>query len=168
MPLPPPVRVGTDFPFVPGSAFGVEDYLEDFLVQGLEQLLVQLAPGTADGGRRHRSRLWQFDPHRPALPPQFGKRSRISRTPLREHQPENEQHDHQRVQHAPTSLPDPVMPVGDIHEVLDSGIPQVCTRDNLTSRLPVLTIRVYNSGVEGVLGSGGFDAEEIHGGVSSG
>ena len=36
------------------------------------------------------------------------------------------------------------------------------------SRLPVLTIRVYNSGVEGVLGSGGFDAEEIHGGVSSG
>ena len=36
------------------------------------------------------------------------------------------------------------------------------------SRLPVLIIRVYNSGVEGVLGSGGFDAEEIHGGVSSG
>ncbi len=38
----------------------------------------------------------------------------------------------------------------------------------MTSRLPVLTIRVYNSGVEGVLGSGGFDAEAIHGGVSSG
>ena len=38
----------------------------------------------------------------------------------------------------------------------------------LASRLPVLIIRVYNSGVEGVLGSGGFDAEEIHGGVSSG
>ena len=36
------------------------------------------------------------------------------------------------------------------------------------SRLPVLIIRVYNSGLEGVLGSGGFDAEEIHGGVSSG
>ena len=38
----------------------------------------------------------------------------------------------------------------------------------MPSRLPVLTIRVYNSGVEGVLGSGGFDAEAIHGGVSSG
>ena len=37
-----------------------------------------------------------------------------------------------------------------------------------TSRLPVLIIRVYNSGLEGVLGSGGFDAEAIHGGVSSG
>ena len=37
-----------------------------------------------------------------------------------------------------------------------------------SSRLPVLIIRVYNSGLEGVLGSGGFDAEEIHGGVSSG
>ncbi len=37
-----------------------------------------------------------------------------------------------------------------------------------TSRLPVLTIRVYNSGLEGVLGSGGSDAEAIHGGVSSG
>ena len=36
------------------------------------------------------------------------------------------------------------------------------------SRLPVLIIRVYNSGLEGVLGSGGFDAEAIHGGVSSG
>ena len=36
------------------------------------------------------------------------------------------------------------------------------------SRLPVLIIRVYNSGLEGVLESGGFDAEEIHGGVSSG
>ena len=35
-------------------------------------------------------------------------------------------------------------------------------------RLPVLTIRVYNSGLEGVLGSGGSDAEAIHGGVSSG
>ena len=38
----------------------------------------------------------------------------------------------------------------------------------LASRLPVLIIRVYNSGLEGVLGSGGFDAEAIHGGVSSG
>ena len=37
-----------------------------------------------------------------------------------------------------------------------------------TSRLPILIIRVYNGGLEGVLGSGGFDAEEIHGGVSSG
>ena len=37
-----------------------------------------------------------------------------------------------------------------------------------SSRLPVLIIRVYNSGLEGVLGSGGFDAEAIHGGVSSG
>ena len=37
-----------------------------------------------------------------------------------------------------------------------------------SSRLPLLTIRVYNSGLEGVLGSGGSDAEEIHGGVSSG
>ncbi len=78
MPLPPPVRVGPDFPFVLGSAFGVEDHLEDFLVQGLEQLLVQPGPGTADGGRRHRSRLWQPDPHRPALPPQFGQRGRLS------------------------------------------------------------------------------------------
>ena len=42
------------------------------------------------------------------------------------------------------------------------------TRPILTSRLPVLIIRVYNSGLEGVLGSGGFDAEAIHGGVSSG
>ena len=38
----------------------------------------------------------------------------------------------------------------------------------MASRLPVLIIRVYNSRLEGVLGSGGFDAEEIHGGVSSG
>ena len=94
MPLPPPVRVGSDFPCVPGSGLSIEDHLEDCLVQGLEQLLVQPGPGTADGGRRHRRRLWQFDPHRPALPPQFGQRGRISWTPLREHQPENEQHDH--------------------------------------------------------------------------
>ena len=38
----------------------------------------------------------------------------------------------------------------------------------MTSRLTVLTIRVYNSGLEGVLGSGGSDVEAIHGGVSSG
>ena len=68
MPMPPPVRVGSDFPCVPGSGLSIEDHLEDCLVQGLEQLLVQPGPGTADGGRRHRSRLWQFDPHRPALP----------------------------------------------------------------------------------------------------
>ena len=36
------------------------------------------------------------------------------------------------------------------------------------SRLSILIIRVYNGGLEGVLGSGGFDAEAIHGGVSSG
>ena len=36
-----------------------------------------------------------------------------------------------------------------------------------SSRIPVLIIRVYNSGLEGVLGSGGFDAKAIHGGVSS-
>ena len=119
MPLPPSVRVGPDFPCVPGSAFGVEDHLEDCLVQGLEQLLVQPGPGTADGGRRHRSRLWQCDPHRPALPPQFGQRGRISRTPLREHQPEHEQHDHQRVQHAPPPLPEPVMPVQQFLVVTD-------------------------------------------------
>ncbi len=52
--MPPPVRVGSDFPFVLGSDLGIEDHLEDCLVQGLEQLLVQLGPGTADGGRRHR------------------------------------------------------------------------------------------------------------------
>ena len=39
--MPPPVRVRPDFPCMPGSAFGVEDHLEDCLVQGLEQLLVQ-------------------------------------------------------------------------------------------------------------------------------
>ncbi len=37
------------------------------------------------------------------------------------------------------------------------------------SRLQILIIRVYNGGLKGVLGSGGFDAEAIiHGGVSSG
>ncbi len=41
-------------------------------------------------------------------------------------------------------------------------------RTLMTSRLPILTIRVYNSELEGVLGSRGFDAEAIHGGVSSG
>ena len=92
MPLPPPVRVGPDFPCVPGSAFGVEDHLEDFLMQGLEQLL--------------------------------GQRGRISWTPLREHQPENEQHDHQHVQHAPPPLPEPVMPVGDTYERLDDAAPE--------------------------------------------
>ena len=115
---------GRTFRSCRGSAFGVEDHLEDLLVQGLEQLLVQPGPGTADGGRRHRSRLWQFDPHRPALPPQFGQRGRISRTPLREHQPEHEQHDHQRVQHAPPPLPEPVVPVGDTHERLDDAAPE--------------------------------------------
>ena len=40
------------------------------------------------------------------------------------HQPENEQHDHQRVQHAPLLLPDPVMPVGDTHERLDDAAPE--------------------------------------------
>ena len=43
MPLPPTIRVGPDFPCVPGSAFGVEDHLEDCLVQGLEQFLSSLA-----------------------------------------------------------------------------------------------------------------------------
>ena len=46
--------------------------------------------------------------------------------------------------------------------------PALSRHELASSRLPVLTIRVYNSGVEGVLRSGGFDAEEIHGGVSSG
>ena len=43
MPMPPPVRVGLDFPFVLGSGLGVEDHLEDCLVQGLEQLFSSLA-----------------------------------------------------------------------------------------------------------------------------
>ncbi len=44
------------------------------------------------------------------------------------------------------------------------------TADSISkaSRLPIPIIRVYNGGLEGVLGSGGFDAEAIHGGVSLG
>ena len=53
---------------------------------------------------------------------------------------------------------------------LDSKVEStvVTTEVSKPSRLPVLIIRVYNSGLEGVLGSGGFDAEAIHGGVRSG
>ena len=45
MPLPPPVRVGPDFPFVSRSGLGVENHLEDFLVQGLEQAARPAWPG---------------------------------------------------------------------------------------------------------------------------
>ena len=51
---------------------------------------------------------------------------------------------------------------------VDFSVPSTQPAAQTSSRLPVLIIRVYNSGLEGVLGSGGFDAEEIHGGVSSG
>ena len=55
----------------------------------------------------------QFDPQRPALVPKLGERDRVALPALREHQPEDEQHDQQAVQHPPALLPDPVVVVGD-------------------------------------------------------
>ncbi len=70
-----------------------------------------LSPSDAPAGPRHgfacsSSRALLHPAPSAALRPPFGQRGRISRTPLPEHPPEHEQHDHQRVQHAPPPPPE--------------------------------------------------------------
>ena len=98
--------------------------LEDPGMKNLENVLVQLGPGVAHGRCRHRRRLRQFDPQRPALVPKLGKGDRIALPALREHQPEDEQHDQKRVQHPPALLPGPVVAVGDGDRRSDDAAPE--------------------------------------------
>ena len=92
-------------PFPSLAGIGQAGLFENPAMENLEHVLVQLGPGIANRRGRNRLRLGQRDPQRPALVPQFGKCDRVALPVLREHQPEDEQHDQQGVQHPAAALP---------------------------------------------------------------
>ena len=69
--------------------------------------------------------LGKWNVHRPALIPQLCKCDRITLLVVCEHQPENEQHDQQRVQHPPALLPLAVEVLGNLDDNADNALPQM-------------------------------------------
>ena len=111
-------------PFPSLAGIGQAGLFKNSAMETLEHGLVQLGPGVANRRGRNRLRLGQRDPQRPALVPQFGERDRVALPVLREHQPENEQHDQQGVQHPAAALPYAIMVMGDRDRGPDDITPQ--------------------------------------------